>query len=235
VTALNDPEIVGAEYESLDRLRSRRLDATGWVRESGEPVATVLAAVAEAGPRRVLDAGCGDGRIARLLTSPEVVCVDSAAAAVEAARALDLSAVRADIEALPFADGSFDVVMCNWTLYHLSDLDRGLGELRRVLRDGGRFVGAYNCDGHLDEVWAAVGYRAPHDSFNGHNGQAFLARHFGRVERRDTNGHVVWLARDDLQAYLDAFSHLSGQRLVAPESPYPFRATRRNCVLVAER
>jgi hypothetical protein len=59
-----------------------------------------------------------------------------------------------------------------------------------------------------------------------------LPEHFDRVERRDTEGEVLWEDRAALQSYLDAYSELLGD-LTAPEGPFPFRARRRNCVLVA--
>ena len=45
-----------------------------------------------------------------------------------------------DAQRLPFADGSFDGAMVAFGVRNLSDLDLGLTELRRVLRDGGRLV-----------------------------------------------------------------------------------------------
>jgi SAM-dependent methyltransferase len=233
VAAIDDPDLVAREYASLDRLANRRLDRTGWLR-GVEEIATVLGAVAEARPQRVLDAGCGTGEWAALLTAPEVVCVDQSEAAVEAARARGFEALRADIQALPFEDGSFDVVMCNWVLYHLADLDLGLSEIARVLRPGGRFVGAYNREGHLEELWSRVEIPWPADAFDGRNGAEALARHLVSVERRDTSGEVLWESRAALQAYLDAYREMLGE-LSAPAGPYPFRATRRNCVFVAMR
>lgn len=229
---MNDPAVVAREYASLDRLAWRRLDRTGWLREVGEPIDTLLAAIGEARPHRVLDAGCGDGGVAALLTAPDVICVDQSEAAVEAARARGLEVLQADIEKLPFEDAAFDVVMCNWVLYHLPDLDLGLSELARVLRPGGRLVGVYNLGGHLDEVWSLVGRPWPPEMFNGENGGDALRRHFSVVERRDTGGDVLWENREALQAYLDAYSEMIGQ-LEAPAEPYPFHASRHNCVFVA--
>jgi SAM-dependent methyltransferase len=231
---LDDRAFVSREYASLDRLERRRLDRTGWLRESGEPIDTLLAAIAEARPHRVLDAGCGSGALSALVAAPSVVCVDQSAAAVQAARARGLEALQADIEQLPYEDASFDVVMSNWTLYHLPDLNRGLREIARVLRPGGRLVGAYNRTGHLNELWQATNCEPPRNSFEGHNGTEALRRHFLVVERRDTGGEVLWETRDALTAYLDAYTEMLGP-LEAPEGPYPFRASRRNCVFVADK
>jgi len=232
VPELNDPALVASEYASLERLQRRRLDRTGWLRDGTEPIATLLAAIATGRPRRVLDAGCGDGSLAALVTAPEVICLDQSEAAVVAARSRGLEAVRGDIGSLPFAHQSFDVVMSNWTLYHLPDLDRGLGEIARVLRPAGRFVGMYNRPNHLEEVWRAAGYEWRRDAFDSESGYDALRRHFRAVERTDTGGEVLWDSRDALASYLDAYSEMTGP-LEAPSGPYPFRASRRNCVFVA--
>jgi SAM-dependent methyltransferase len=233
VTRLNDRDVVAREYATSRRLEQRRLDRTGYLRGFDE-WEDALAAVAEVRPRRVLDAGCGAADFARVVAAPEVVCVDLAPAMVELARARGLDAREADIEDLPFADGEFDVVVSNWVLYHLPNLDRGVAELARVLRPGGRFVGIYNRRDHMSEVWAAAGYPWSPEELDCENGVEALARHFARVDRRDTTGEAVWLAREDLQAYFDAFHELIGE-VTAPEGPYPFRTTRRNCVLVADK
>ena len=48
--------------------------------------------------------------------------------------------VDASAEALPFADGSFDAVVCTLVLCTVGDPDRALGELHRVLVPGGKLV-----------------------------------------------------------------------------------------------
>jgi SAM-dependent methyltransferase len=233
VASIDDPDLVAREYESLDRLSQRRLDRTGWLRGTDE-ISALLGAIAEVHPHRVLDAGSGAGEWAALITSPEVVCVDQSGAAVAIARARGLQALQANIESLPFEDDSFDVVTCNWVLYHVRDLDRALRELVRVLRPGGRFVGGYNLPDHLEELWSVVEHRWPRGAFDGVTGVAALKKHFEFVERRDTTGDVMWENREALQAYLDAYQEMLGD-LKAPNGQYPFRATRRSCVFVAER
>lgn len=229
---INDPELIAQEYGTLDRLALRRLDRTGWLRDAGEPLDSMLRAIAENHPRRVLDAGCGTGEIAALVTAPEVVCIDLSPTAVGSARARGLDAHVADVQSLPFGDGEFDVVLGNWMLYHLPDLGRGLAEIARVLRPHGRFVGCYNGKGHMSELWSIVDPGSDHSD----DYREPLERFFAHVERRDTDGEVVWLDRADLQRYLDAFGGpLAERRLTAPTGPYPFIARRRNCVWVADR
>ncbi len=53
---------------------------------------------------------------------------------------LDVEGRAADAEALPFADGEFDLVIGHAVLHHIPDLDLAFREILRVLRPGGRFV-----------------------------------------------------------------------------------------------
>jgi ubiquinone/menaquinone biosynthesis C-methylase UbiE len=221
--------MLAREYSTSERLECRRQNVTGWLR-GDEAWDEALAAVAEARPHRVLDAGCGDGLFTRTIAAPVVIGVDKAQAMVERARSRGVDARLADIEKLPFGDGEFDVVVCNWTLYHLQDLDHGVRELARVVRPEGRFVGIYNCDGHMEELWSHV---RPEASV-GEDYDDALLKYFARVEHRDTQAYTLWESRDDLQAFLDAFVEMMGP-MVAPEGPYPFKVTRRNRVYVAEK
>ncbi|HEV8024054.1 MAG TPA: methyltransferase domain-containing protein [Candidatus Nanopelagicales bacterium] len=53
---------------------------------------------------------------------------------------LDVTGQVADVEALPFEDGSFDLVVGHAFLHHIPDVDKALREIVRVLVPGGRFV-----------------------------------------------------------------------------------------------
>lgn len=93
--------------------------------------------------QRILDVGGGYGRISGILADRhDVTLVDISDEMLEEARRRwpRLKVVHADARALPFADESFDVVLANDLLPHVSDLDGALAELRRVVRRGGRVV-----------------------------------------------------------------------------------------------
>jgi SAM-dependent methyltransferase len=93
-------------------------------------------------PPRLLDCGCGTGRLLRHLAEfARPVGVDDwphrAPAGDEAGRC---AFVRARIEELPFGDGAFDVVCAFDVLEHLDDDAAALLRLRRLLRAGGYLV-----------------------------------------------------------------------------------------------
>jgi len=93
-------------------------------------------------PRRVVDVGCGEGRLTRDLArlGYEVIGVDGSPTLVAAARAADHAGtyVLADAAALPLADDSAELVVAFMSLQDVDDLDRALAEMARVVVPGGR-------------------------------------------------------------------------------------------------
>jgi len=96
---------------------------------------------------RVLDVGCGSGRLAvRLVRSSgcRAVGVDPApgmvAQALRKAETARTGFCVGVAEALPFRAASFDAAVTVVSVHHWKDADRGLEEMRRVLRRGGRVV-----------------------------------------------------------------------------------------------
>jgi SAM-dependent methyltransferase len=89
---------------------------------------------------RVLDVGCGDGRLSAELDAAELTGADVSAVALRRARARLPEARLAELEPdapLPFGDGEFDLVLIAETLEHVRDVQLLLSEARRVLRPGG--------------------------------------------------------------------------------------------------
>ncbi|HWQ28392.1 MAG TPA: ubiquinone/menaquinone biosynthesis methyltransferase [Dehalococcoidia bacterium] len=128
-------------YDLLNRLMSLGMDA-GWRR----------AAAAAARPQGalVLDAGAGTGDLTLELVrqgARRVVALDLTPAMLAAGRAKALASgatrtrwLAGDALRLPFRDATFDAVTNAFVLRNLADLGRGLEEMARVLRPGGRLV-----------------------------------------------------------------------------------------------
>ena len=97
---------------------------------------------------RVLDLACGTGDLvaaaaghARSVVGLDVTHRMLQLAAVKfGADARGVAFVTGDMLALPFPDGSFDVVTTGYGLRNVPDLDRALLEIRRVLAPGGRLL-----------------------------------------------------------------------------------------------
>lgn len=233
MSPLNDPEVVRREYSDESRFAVR---AGAWAGSTGpSAIAMCREAVAEVRPRRVLEVGCGRGETAEWIaaeTGAEVVAIDQSERMVDLTRARGVDARVGDVQELPFEDGSFDCAVAAWMLYHVPDLDRGLGELARVVRTGGRLVAVTNSTRHTQELKALVGVTAQ-SSFNAENGEELLARHFLAVERRDAEGHAMF-EPDEAIAYLQASEALwSGGPL--PQIDAPIRVTKAPVVFVATK
>jgi SAM-dependent methyltransferase len=229
---LNDPALVRAEYEDETRLAVRQ--AAHASAEGPDALEMVFEAVAEVSPSRVLDVGCGQGELAfRIATElgADVVAVDQSPRMVELTRGRGVDARLGDVQELAFPDVSFDCVVAAWMLFHVPDLDRGLGEIARVLRPGGRLVAATNGRDHLRELYDMLGAPPAHIEFAGENGDSPLRRHFASVERREAQGHLLFPSRDAAQAYVDAGLSIRG---TLPPIEGPIRVRRTPVVFVAE-
>jgi len=120
-------------YDAMNRTMTVGLDQR-WRR------ATVAAVVRP--DDRVLDACCGTGdlAVAVLEAGGRVTGLDFSERMLERARrkSTEVDWVQGDALALPFEDGSFDAATVGFGVRNLDDLERGLAELRRVLKAGGR-------------------------------------------------------------------------------------------------
>ena len=224
--AMTDPSFVDGQYATEARLDTRR---SVW-RDSADgrnPADRAAEAIRQEAASRVLEVGCGGGQFAARLADEnpdaQLVAVDRSPRFVELTSARGVTAQVADIQALPFDDGAFDVVAAMWMLYHVPDLDQGLAEVRRVLRPGGLFVAVTNGDGHVADLRREAGGGPVVTAFSSETGEEVLRRHFEHVEREDIATRAIFPDRAAAAAYLAttdpalaaALPHFEGERTYA--------------------
>lgn len=136
-----DQQLTPRQLGGLDQFHTRGLAATA-------ELAVLTGITAD---MSVLDVGCGIGGPARFLAQTygcQVTGVDLSEPFVEAARYLTertgqsgrVSFHTASALDLPFDDGRFDTVLLQHVAMNISDRTRLYGEIRRVLKSGGRFA-----------------------------------------------------------------------------------------------
>lgn len=92
------------------------------------------------GQSRVLDAGCGEGYISRLVATAfpnaDITGLEYTSEAIAIAEEMSqgIHYVQGDIMEMPFSDSTFDVVICTEVLEHLDCPEEALHELHRVSR-----------------------------------------------------------------------------------------------------
>jgi ubiquinone/menaquinone biosynthesis C-methylase UbiE len=196
---------------------------------------------------RTLEVGCGPGKLwlenaDRLPAGWSVTLTDlSPGMLQEARRALAgdggrLGYALADGQALPFPAQCFDAVIANHMVYHVPDKPALFGEVRRVLRPGGRFYAATNGAGG-DELGALLQRVDPAlhaaavaeadtamptthpKTFTVENGEEQLAPWFARVTVHRFSGATAVPEVEPVVAYLLSGPfyrrHLVGEKLEA--------------------
>jgi demethylmenaquinone methyltransferase / 2-methoxy-6-polyprenyl-1,4-benzoquinol methylase len=136
---------IAGRYDLTNRLISGGMDVI-WRRR-------LVAAVRRNTPKNVLDLATGSGDVAFALSrgmktpvnitgmdfcAPMLVEANAKMAAARDGRYVNITFCEGDILSLPLADGSFDAITISFGLRNLADRPRGLREMRRVLRPGGR-------------------------------------------------------------------------------------------------
>ncbi len=133
---------IAGKYDFMNRFLSARTDVS-WRRKA-------IKALKQYRPQHILDIATGTGDMAimamQMLQPKKITGVDISAQMLEEGRRkiekLELSSQidlqLGDSENLQFADDSFDVVMAAFGVRNFENLEKGLSEMRRVLKPGGR-------------------------------------------------------------------------------------------------
>ncbi len=136
---------------------AERYDAVRPVDENWWEVYELVERAADLRGRRVLDVGCGTGRLSVALVErayAKVWGVDASAEmlAVAKDKVQGVAFKRADAESLPFKDGWFERAVL-WLVIHLVDRPAALAEARRVLATDGRVAVVSFDESHFGAHW----------------------------------------------------------------------------------
>lgn len=128
VFAMND-----TEFSALYQRTAHVQQLQGLTDLNSACIEAILSAVRD---REVLEVGCGRGFLAARMAAASctVTACDIDVAEDVRERYPDVRFEQANIESLPYADASFDTVVCTHTLEHVQHLHTAVAELRRVAR-----------------------------------------------------------------------------------------------------
>ena len=215
--------VVQTQYRTADKLSTRiSLHAKYSVNKQG--FGNWIASHYAFGPgMSVLELGCGTGDLWRGNTElirrcERFVLSDCSAGMLESARKTlsdcpEIEFRLIDMQQIPFPDGSFDAVIANMMLYHVPDPAKGLGEVKRVLKDGGRFYCAtYGENGmmaYIGKLFSEQLETRINTVFTLQNGEDQLKPFFSAVERFLYEDALAVTDPEDLIDYILSLARLS--------------------------
>jgi SAM-dependent methyltransferase len=172
--------------------------------------------------QRVIDVGCGTGALTGELVvrlgSTQVAAVDPSASFVAAtqARYPGVDVRRANAEALPFLDGTFDAALAQLVVHFMADPVAGIAEMRRATRSDGVVAACVwdhaGSQGPLRLFWDAARALNPDlDDESGRPGTraGHLASLFGEAGLREVQESVltVQVEHPTFDAWWEPFTH----------------------------
>lgn len=187
----------------------------------------VVDRIAWRGDERVLDVGAGPGSyfepVKRRIPRGVHVAGDLSFGMIRRQQQSGLAAgshlANLDVQGLPYADNSFDVVLANHMLYHVPDLEQAVQEIRRVLKPQGILMAATNSAHNMPEFntlyrralllltnfeYQNEVMRSDAHRFSLEDGIMLLSRHFYAVARYDLPSALVFAEPDPVIAYFES-------------------------------
>lgn len=119
-----------------------------------------------------------------------------------------------DIQDIPFENESFDIVIANMMLYHVTDINKALCEVKRVLKKNGIFYCAtYGEHGIVEYLSGILGMYGTEDKTNKRftlqNGENYLKSLFEVVERHEYEDSLAVTDINDIVDYLYSLTSMS--------------------------
>lgn len=186
----------------------------------------VIARVPWQGGERLLDVGCGNGlyykKLIKQADEIDYYGIDLIESMIRnhPLKGHSQRIALGNAEDLPYPNNSFDIVMANHMMHHVSDVEKALDEFRRILAPGGIVIIATNSMNTMPELQVllrraivlltrtgAASVRAPElptDRFALENGIRILAQHYFAVVRHDLPSALVFPDVDPAMLYLES-------------------------------
>ncbi len=191
--------------------------------------------------KRILDAGCGQGYLSRLLAKrgAQVTGVELArgwydqAVAREASEPLGITYIQADLSTFADDSGGFDAVVANMVLMDIPNYAAAMRACITALRPGGRFIFSllHPCFEESGSAWAGQGYVATREYF----GEFARPQTFGVFFHRPLSAYITLLLAEGCalramrEPQLDAqtarehgaerYAHVPGYIIIGAERP----------------
>lgn len=173
---------------------------------------------------KVLELGCGTGemwknRESLIANCSTLILSDLSKGMLDAAKVNvgnydNIEYKVLDIQEIPYDDGTFDIVIANMMLYHIPDIEKGLSEVRRVLKRGGHFYCAtYGEHGIMDYLSKILSKYSFVDSINKNftlqNGYEVLSKFFSKIEKLEYIDSLAVTNLDDMVEYIYSLSNMT--------------------------
>jgi len=216
--------LLSSQYKNADNLKARIALHENFGNEKVDFHHWLFEKIDIPGNARILEIGSGSARIwlknkRNIPKNWQIILSDfSSGMLAEAQRNVaeikhKFSFRKIDIQYIPFENSSFDMLMANHMLYHVPDIDKALAEVKRVLKDEGKFYAATNGNGHMLELNQFLLYAAkllPNDTvykinrkkFSLESGKAAIKKHFDNVEIFPFNNYLIIDKAEPLFAYI---------------------------------
>ena len=164
----------------------------------------------------VLEVGCGNGELwaKNMVPNAKITLSDISEGMLDDAKSRlgkKYKYVCCDVQALPFDDNTFDLVIANHVLFYVKDINVALTEIKRVLKPGGKlFASAYGPN-HMKEITQLVKEYNPrinlsdiilYDQFGLHNASDIIKPIFHNCEIKEYDDHLFVTDPNDLVYYM---------------------------------